>query len=265
MSGTAWFQGIDWAQPWLAPLRGHGGQVSQALARGQTVADLLNDLADAQAAAGHLRPGVRFVPQACLPQDQAYEDFIWRERQVPTRENLHDLFNGLAWLRWPLTKARLNELQAGAIAAAGVGASRGALRDALTLFDENAAIVQGPPALLQALRARQWQRLFVGLRPLWARAQVWLIGHAALEKLQQPRKAITAHVYLPRRELDATDLDASLADDLQAAHVQGKPYTPLPVLGIPGWWAGNENFSFYDDPQVFRPAQASREGKPRGA
>ena len=29
--------------------------------------------------------------------------------------------------------------------------------------------------------------------------------------------------------------------------------TPLPVLGVPGWWPENENFSFYDDSFVFRP------------
>jgi len=37
------------------------------------------------------------------------------------------------------------------------------------------------------------------------------------------------------------------------AWLAGKPFTPLPVLGVPGWWAGNENFSFYDDSLVFRP------------
>jgi Protein of unknown function (DUF3025) len=27
----------------------------------------------------------------------------------------------------------------------------------------------------------------------------------------------------------------------------------LPVLGIPGWWAGQEDPEFYTDKQVFRP------------
>jgi hypothetical protein len=35
--------------------------------------------------------------------------------------------------------------------------------------------------------------------------------------------------------------------------MQHKPFLPLPVLGIPGWWAPNENPGFYDDTQVFRP------------
>jgi hypothetical protein len=29
----------------------------------------------------------------------------------------------------------------------------------------------------------------------------------------------------------------------------------LPVLGVPGWWVGNEAPDFYCDDAVFRPAQ----------
>lgn len=253
MNASFGLPSLDWQHPWLAPFRSHEAQISHALARGQAVAELLNDLAQEQVAAGQAAPSVRFVPQASLPEGRAYEDFIWHERMVPTRDNLHDLFNGLAWLIWPQTKARLNELQAAHIAAEGVGATRGALRDALTLFDENAALMLGPPELLQALQARQWRRLFVDLRPLWAQARVLLLGHAAQEKLQAPRKPITAHVYLPRAGLPVDGLDAALAADLVPSHLVAKPYTPLPVLGIPGWWAPNANFSFYDDSQVFRP------------
>jgi hypothetical protein len=49
---------------------------------------------------------------------------------VPTRENLHDFFNGLVWQTFPLIKRELNALQAAQIAAAGVGKSRGPARDA---------------------------------------------------------------------------------------------------------------------------------------
>ena len=48
-------------------------------------------------------------------------------------------------------------------------------------------------------------------------------------------------------------LDAWVAADLSAARLAAKPFVPLPVLGIPGWWPENENVSFYDDAQVFRP------------
>ncbi len=258
MSGSAWFESLHWGGPWMAPFAGHAAPVMQALRQGQTVAQLLNALADGQQASGGEVVPVRFVSQACLPEGQAYEDFIFRHHQVPTRDNLHDLFNGLAWLRFPRTKARLNALQAQAIVSAGVGATRGPLRDALTLFDENAALLLGPPDLLEALRARQWRRLFIELRPLWDQAQVMLFGHAAQEKLQQPRKAITAHVYLPRRPLPAEGLDAALAQDLEPTLLAEKPYSPLPILGIPGWWPANQDVSFYDDPCVFRPVPQAR-------
>jgi hypothetical protein len=50
------------------------------------------------------------------------------------------------------------------------------------------------------------------------------------------------------------ELDAALAEAFTADRLAGKPFTPLPVLGVPGWWPENQNFSFYDDSLVFRPA-----------
>jgi hypothetical protein len=87
---------------------------------------------------------VKFVPQSVLPEGQAYEDFIFKTAQVPTRDGLHDFFNGLCWQRFPLAKRRLNQLQAAEIEAQGVRATRGPLRDALTLFDENVVLMHAP-------------------------------------------------------------------------------------------------------------------------
>ena len=252
---SALAQAVDWQQPWLAPWRGEAAGVQAQLAGGASVADVLNTLHQ-QAASS--TASVRFVPQAALPAGQAYEQFIFDTGQVPTRENLHDLFNGLCWLRFPETKRRLNALQGAQIAEAGVQPLRGAVRDALTVFDENAALLSAPQALWDALLARQWQRLFIELRPLWQEARLVLFGHALLEKLAHPRKPITAHVYrvpAPEGSLDA--LDHWAAGDLSAAKLAGKPFVPLPVLGVPGWWAKNEDFSFYDDARVFRPAPAA--------
>ncbi|MFT3813580.1 MAG: DUF3025 domain-containing protein [Acidovorax sp.] len=211
---------------------------------------------------------VRFVPQSALPAGMAYEQFIFETGQVPTRDNLHDLFNGLVWLRFPRAKRRLNQLQAQAIAAHGIQATRGPLRDAATLFDENGALLLAPDALWQALLARAWRRLFVDLRPLWAEARLIVFGHALLEQLVSPRKPLTAHVYRAQAAIKTgEDVDAWLARDLGAEHLARKPFTPLPVLGTPGWWPGNANFSFYDDSFVFRsacPAQPRQQG-PRQA
>ena len=244
---------IDWQAPWLAPLRTAGQAVQQRVLAGSSVAHALN-------AAGACP--VRFIPQADLPGGMAYEQFIFATGCVPTRCNLHDFFNGLIWLHYPLAKRRLNQWQAQAIAAQGVGAVRGPLRDAVTLLDENGALWCAPQPLHEALRARDWQRLFITLRPLWAQARLVLFGHALLEKLVYPRKPITAHVYQAQAAINAgvnleVNFDAWLAADLQTPHLAGKPFAPMPVLGMPGWWPGNENVCFYDDPLVFRgPRQA---------
>lgn len=252
-------QALDWQQPWLAPWRDEAATVESLLAAGASVADVLNTL-HRQSASGAATLGWMpdFVPQAALPADQAYEKFIFDTRQVPTRDNLHDLFNGLCWLRFPETKRCLNALQAAQIAQAGVQPLRGAMRDALTVFDENAALLSAPQPLWEALQARQWDRLFVELRPLWRQARLVLFGHALLEKLTNPRKPITAHVYrapAPAGSLDA--LDHWAAGALRQADLTAKIFLPLPVLGVPGWWAQNETLSFYDDPLVFRLSPAA--------
>ena len=199
---------------------------------------------------------VRFVPASDAPPHEAYEAFIARTALVPTRDNLHDFFNGLVWLRFPGAKKRLNELQAGEIANNGIGAARGPLRDALTLFDENGAVLDAPPALWRALVARDWQGLFVTRRHLWREARLQLFGHALLEKLVTPRKSITAHVLLTASGSQRlTGDDAALATALDPAHLRAKPFAPLPVLGVPLWWAGNSETGFYDDADVFRPAR----------
>ena len=259
--------GLDWQQPWLAPWRRDAAGLLAQLEAGQSVADGLNSLNALNGLTAQCgsfentlqRAPVRFVAQSALPAGQAYEQFIFETRQVPTRDNLHDLFNGLCWLQFPHTKRRLNALQAAQIAIGGVLPTRGAVRDALTVFDENAAVLMAPQPLWDALQARQWQRLFIDLRPLWREAKLVLFGHALLEKLANPRKPITAHVYLGRPAAGAMEsqnyLDRWLAGDLSAAKLAGKPFAPLQVLGVPGWWADNENFSFYDDSDIFRPAK----------
>ena len=237
---------IDWDAPWLEPWSVRGRALAGRLCDGVPVCQALN--ADAAAP-------VRFVSQALLPPGMAYEQFIFDTGQVPTRENLHDFFNGLVWLHLPQAKRRMNQLQAQAIAAQGVGAVRGPLRDALTLFDENGALLDAPAPLWQALHARDWQRLFVDLRPLWVHARLLLVGHALMEKLVFPRKGITAHVYQAPLAIETiAQTDAWLAAELQPGRWAQKPFVPLPVMGIPGWCHGNDAVSFYDDLSVFRRA-----------
>lgn len=236
---------LDWSLPWYAPWRAAGGPAAARIAAGTATHEAL-------AAAGSCP--VRFVPQQALPAGTAYESFVYAQRQVPTREGLHDFFNGLVWLAFPRTKLALNRLQAQAIARDGIGARRGPVRDAITVFDENGALLCAPAPLWDALLERDWRRLFVQLRPLWQQARLLVFGHALLEQLAAPRKPLTAHVWRGNAALDSiANLDTWLAARCTAEALAAKPFTPLPVLGVPGWWAGNENFSFYDDSLVFRP------------
>jgi Protein of unknown function (DUF3025) len=243
-------EAIDWDAPWLSVWRDPGEAIAQQVERGLSVAQALNaalDLAPQRSATK------RFVPQAELPPGVAYEQHIFAAGCVPTRDGLHDFFNGLAWLHFPRTKLRLNALQAVQIARSGIQPVRGPARDALTVFDENAALLQAPDALWNALAAKDWQALFVTLRPLWAEARLILFGHALTEKLVAPRKPMTAHVYRVRAKSQAlADIDTWLAAELSAELLASKPFAHLPVLGVPGWWAANEEPSFYADSSVFR-------------
>ena len=243
---------IDWQQPWLSPLVAAGQGVAKCVLGGYTVHAALGAVEHAS---------IRFVPQSALPEGQAYEQFIFDTQSVPTRDNLHDFFNGLCWLTFPQTKKKLNQLQAEQLATGGVHKVRGPVRDALTLFDENAAFLLAPPLLWDALIAKDWQQLFVKLRPVWQDAQLVLFGHALLEKLVYPRKPITAHVYHAQPAINSiAALDTWIANDLSAYKLAAKPFAPLPVLGVPGWWMENEKLSFYEDILVFRPEKQKISG-----
>jgi Protein of unknown function (DUF3025) len=236
---------LDWQAPWYAAWREPGRAVEQLLAESALLHDALN--------AGAAAP-VRFVPQDALPEGSTYEQFIFERRQCPTRDNLHDFFNGLVWHRMPRAKSRLNELQAGQIAAHGVAGRRGPVRDAITLFDENGALLDAPQPLWDALVARDWKRLFIELRAQWQHARVLVFGHALLEKLAAPRKDLTAHVWCEPCELASVEAaDTWLVERCTPQRLAAKPFTPLPLSGIPGWDPGNQNFSFYEDSVVFRP------------
>jgi len=262
---------IDWKQPWLTPFRTYGLQLVAA----DDWRQALNSIVTACDIRNHLGLPIGFVPQTALPADTAYEAFISETGQVPTRENLHDFLNALVWLQFPQSKARLNALQAAELAKAGTlsgsGKPRGAARDAATIFDENAALLLvrdglAGRSLIAALKEHQWKQVFIEQRAAFgADVEVWLFGHALVEKLVRPYKAITAHtlVLLAPEEFFAQDADARRGwiDQRIAAHLtqQGMTIgqlTPLPVLGVPDWCV-NQDAAFYADATVFRPKRVA--------
>ena len=233
-----------------------GEPTAQRIIAGGSQHQVLNEAAQALWSATDPAT-MRFVPQSELPAGDAYESHIFQHRTCPTRDGLHDFFNGLAWLHFPLTKQRLNQLHVAHIDRSGIAPVRGPARDALTLFDENAALLRAPDLLWNALQAKDWTRVFGDLRGLWAESYLVLFGHAMLEKLVFPRKSITAHVYRAYPAVDSIAcMDAWVAASLNAEVLAAKPFVHLPVLGVPGWCAANEIATYYDDPFVFRQLRA---------
>ena len=258
------FDQVDWARHWYDSVRPAYGQLDFD-ALGLTGA--LNAGAASLALVNAQGRPIRFVPQAELPEGRAYEEFIATTGSVPTRENLHDFFNGLVWLTFPRIKLQLNALQAAQIALAGVGKSRGPARDGATIFDENCALLvvrEGADgdALIDALRGHRWSEALYERRALFGRtAQAWLFGHALMEKLVAPRKAITAHTLVVRaddayfalgHDKQRAWIDKHVAARLKAEGLSTASFTPLPVLGVPLWWDG-QDAAFYADASVFRP------------
>jgi hypothetical protein len=217
---------------------------------------------------------IAFVPPAAGADLAArhYEERIFRAGEVVTRpESRHDLFNALAWLAFPRTKAVLNRLHHAELARLGDGPVRGTARDVATLFDEGGILVAcAQPELARLLAGFEWKRLFWDAREEVARSMRFLVfGHAILERALAPFKGVTAKalvIDLPRDGLD----DVVLVDRLDAAAAahfarpeslaSTRTLQPLPVLGIPGWTPANDAPGFYDDRAVFRAGRA-RSGK----
>ncbi len=257
------FNGINWQAPWFAPFDVPGAQLSGSK---DWIADA-NHFAVEQQLANHRGLPVRFIPQAELPEGMGYEAHISATGQVPTRDNLHDFFNALAWLHFPRIKQALNALHAFSTTAPAVAGTRGRQRDAATLFDENAALfISDNAQQLEALREHRWQQVLLRDQAGFAsECQVMLFGHALLEKLVMPYKSLTAHVWTIQVEPDwwlqdqasrRADIDRRVSESI-ARGFTSADFCHLPVLGVPGWWPG-QDAAFYEDSAVFRPRRMLR-------
>jgi hypothetical protein len=197
-----------------------------------------------------------------------YEERISLTGQIVTRANAHDFFNALVWMAWPRAKAALSARHAQVLAEGGTGerVQRGSLRDALTLFDEGGVVVMTTsPQLAEALREHRWHDAFWRLRETWATTRVAVFGHALCEQLCVPYLGLTARAWI--WEVPATaswlgaewvvvrpHLDGRLSELLGAANLRPRaPFTPLPILGVPGWDVRNAMAEFYDNKDYFRP------------
>ncbi len=229
----------DTVRPWLARLTGWPDH---------------RELSEFAAEAGVQTAGgvpVRFVaPRA---SDPYYEIRVHETGGVPTRlENWHDLFNALAWLAFPRSKAVINALHAAEIPRES--GTRGRLRDLLTILDEGGAVVLcADPELEAMIRGFRWADLFWGARERVLRGLRFVVlGHAVLEQARRPWPGIACKViFLPHD----SDPDAGAADWLRENTAAGTPklLAPVPVFGYPGWLPETANREFYADERYFRP------------
>jgi hypothetical protein len=201
--------------------------------------------------------------------DLPYERRIFELGEVVyRRESWHDLFNALVWLTFPRAKAALNARHIQEMEREAPG-KRGRARDALTLFDEGGLIVASTdPGLLQLIREFKWRTLFWERRAEFTqRMRYFAFGHALYEKALAPFVGITASAAL--LEVDDTFLAADLAAALALADHRvaallastervrtPRDFSPVPVLGVPGWSPWTEDERFYENPAYFRPGRA---------
>jgi hypothetical protein len=212
---------------------------------------------------------VRFVkPRERNDRERRYyESHIAETGEVETRENWHDLFNALAWVTYPRSKARINAQHAAILEEGGDAEARqrSPERDALTLFDEGGVVVAcSSPGLLRHIVDFEWKELFWSRRAeLQEKARFFVFGHACYEQALEPYIGMVAKtVFVPVSDFFfMLSLESQLeeVDKLVASHFASrarfaspKAMAPMPVLGVPGWHFSAQDERFYDDESHFR-------------
>lgn len=203
----------------------------------------------------------------------AYEEVIFNTGEVPTREkSWHDLFGALVWCLFPSSKAKINQLHFNDIQEFGT-AERSKRRNALTLFDEcGVVIVSQNEAMLTALKEHNWQYAFVENRALWFDKSsngiaAYQFGHANYEMLTKPFEGLTgkwlhidASAEMSTLPLSSQYrlLDQKLSKQLACGVLDdNSKMSPMPLLGIPGWFDKNTDADFYNNLDYFRPKRNS--------
>jgi Protein of unknown function (DUF3025) len=195
-----------------------------------------------------------------------YERRIVHVREVIVHDNWHDIFNACVWLIFPQTKRVISELHVEL--GSGENNRRPRRRDVLTLFDESGLIFLCTPALCDEFKTlnemHQWKKLFVERRREFiANVKPLLFGHGALEQLSERwHRGLTVKALWLPLDLSSsfTDIDTHLASSIRTneALSEDERRIPMPLLGIPRWFAENEESRCYDDASIFRPVRSHR-------
>ena len=234
-----------------------------ALACAERSLDALNALAEKQGLRTESGRPVRFVAPG--EKDAYYEIQVYETGRVETRpDSLHDYFNALAWLAFPLTKARINAMHAAEIPRER--GRRGRLRDLLTIFDEGGAIVQCDDAeLISLLKGFEWKKLF------WENR----------ERVVNAMRVVSSDTRCSKRRSSRGRGSPAKSSSRRATRIRtprratGSPRFPRTLRrascrrcrssASPGWHAENARAVFYDDTRYFRPLRGSARERRSGS
>lgn len=206
-------------------------------------------------------PDRRFAQQdrALLADGLHYETRIAERGLIATRpENWHDLFNAMVWCRWPMLKLALNARQLAHIAEMGPS-QRNRAQYALTQFDEAGVIVRvNDPQLMKLWDAHDWSALFHTHADAWKSGDIAIaavVGHALLEHGLLPAQYIVGKAIVVQSDACV----AQVAQAITAGELLLDPLElrPLPLAGVPGWFAG-QDADFYRDAACFQPVRPGR-------
>lgn len=208
---------------------------------------------------------LRFVAQDGLHDGEHYEMRIFDSGRIATRrDNWHDLFNAMVWLRNPCIKAALNRRQVEDIGRFGTR-QRSRAQCALTHFDEAGAVLRlDDPAMLAAWDTHDWPALFGAWEAArhGGRVQLWLFGHSLHEHALNPDIALVAKalVIAGPRALGLHAMDAFIAQAIAAQRCLNDPQElrPIPLSGIPGWHPQYACPDFFERLPCFRPKRAGK-------
>jgi Protein of unknown function (DUF3025) len=198
-------------------------------------------------------------PNQALSAIEFERSIVERGEIIVRPNNAHDEMNALVWRAFPKTKLAISKTHV-ALGETADGKTRPRRRDVLTLFDEAGLIMLCERDDLRQMNERhQWRSLFLDHRTDFIRdAKPILFGHGAMEQLAlKPHRGLTVKVlWLPLKPASSLDI----VDDYLATRIErnelltaSERRIPLPLLGIPGWFAENEDPCCYDDTETFRP------------
>jgi hypothetical protein len=204
---------------------------------------------------------LRFVdpPAHALSAIEFERRIVERGEIIVRPDNIHDEMNALVWRTFPKTKFAISKAHV-ALGETTDGKTRPRRRDVLTLFDEAGLIMLSMRGDLREMNEQhRWRELFVvSRRDFIDETRPILFGHGAMEQLlSKPHRGLTVKaLWLPL----SVDTPLNVVDAYLAARVESDTLltsqerrVPLPLLGVPGWFAENENPACYEDVETFRP------------